>query len=202
MKIYSRSGDLGETSLYKGPRVGKDHLRMIVMGTLDELNAWLGWTLSEEPSSDVCALVEKIQKRLFVVGCEISALDPAKNSLRMVSESDVKVLERAIDYWSMRVPSTTQFIIPRGSRASSALHVARSICRRVERRAVALLRFDPKLSPRVIAWLNRLGDLLFLLARYECGRSNNSEIFLDMESAIEEFGDELVAAGPTGEVGK
>ena len=192
-RIYSRSGDLGETSLYKGPRVGKDHLRIAVVGTLDELNAWLGWTLAEEPSAEIGETLAKLQKKLFVVGCEVSALDPAKNSLRTVCESDVKVLERAIDYWSARVSQVNEFVLPGGSRATSALHVARSICRRAERCAVALLRMDPKFSPRVIAWINRLGDLLFLLARYERFLTHDRETFIEMRDAVREFGDDLIA---------
>ncbi len=193
VRIYSRCGDLGETSLYCGPRVGKDHYRMVLLGALDELNAQLGLALSENDIVEKAAvLLRRIQSRLFVIGAEVSSLEPTKLNVRVVGDEDVRRLERAIDSWSGELASDGRFIVLLGSRAGCQIHLARAVCRRAERRAVALYRFDPKFSPKVIAWINRLSDLLYVVARYQNAQTNHAETFVEMKSAIEEFGTELI----------
>ena len=166
-RIYSRRGDLGETSLTYGPRVGKDHYRIVALGSLDELNAWLGVARTHELDTDVECAVLRLQVRLFDFGEEVASIDPGRQGIKRICDSDVKALERVIDLWNIKLPPTRGFVVPGGSAGAATLHMARAVCRRAERRITALLRFDPTFSPRALAWLNRVGDLLFLLARFE-----------------------------------
>lgn len=174
-RLYSRRGDLGETSLLFGPRVGKDHRRVVLTGTLDELSAWLGWARAEGVDLQVDATLELAQRRLFEVGAEIAALTPSKFDVKTVGDADLARIEAAIDDWDAKVEPAGAFILPGGAKSAAALQIARTVCRRAERRAVDLLRFDENFSPRVVAWLNRLGDLLYALARFENYRSGVAE---------------------------
>ena len=170
-RLYSRRGDLGETGLLYGPRVGKDHRRIELTGTLDELSAWLGWARAEGLDPRVDAVLDDLQRAIFDVGAEVATLTPAKFNVKTVGDAEVKALEQTIDAWDARVEPRRDFVAPGGAKSAAALHVARTICRRAERRATALLRFDETFSPRVVAWLNRVGDLLFALARFENARA-------------------------------
>ncbi len=170
-RLYSRRGDLGETGLLFGPRVGKDHRRIELAGTLDELSAWLGWARAEGLDPRVDEALDALQRAIFDVGAEVATLTPAKFDVRTVGDEEVKALERTIDAWDAQVEPRRGFVVPGGAKSAAALHVARTICRRAERRAVALLRFDETFSPRVVAWLNRVGDLLFALVRFENARA-------------------------------
>ena len=170
-RLYSRRGDLGETGLLFGPRVGKDHRRIELTGTLDELSAWLGWARAEGLDPRVDAALDDLQRAIFDVGAEVATLTPAKFNVRTVGDADVKALEEKIDAWDARLEPRREFVVPGGAKSAAALHVARTICRRAERRATALLRFDETFSPRVVAWLNRVGDLLFVWARFENARA-------------------------------
>lgn len=185
-RLYSRRGDLGETGLLFGPRVGKDHRRIELTGELDELNSWLGWARAEGLDPRVDAVLADLQRAIFDVGAETATLTPVKFEVKIVGDADVKALERAIDDWDARVEPRRGFVAPGGAKSAAALHVARTVCRRAERRAVALLRFDETFSPRVVAWLNRVGDLLFALARFENARAGRRGERLAVEAENDE----------------
>jgi cob(I)alamin adenosyltransferase len=165
MKIYTKTGDSGETGLFAGPRVTKDNPRIEAYGTVDELNALLGWVRAEEVPAAMDELLERIQSDLFAVGAELATIDPAAHGMNLVDEKRVNALEEAIDEYESQLAPLTQFILPGGTRAAAALHVARGVCRRAERRVVTLAQSEPQVSSRIVRYLNRLGDLLFVLAR-------------------------------------
>jgi cob(I)alamin adenosyltransferase len=158
MSIYTRTGDGGETDLPDGRRAAKDAVHFEVCGDLDELNSWLGLIRCEPLPDGYDALLEGIQRQLFAMGAALTAGAAA------VSRKDVKSLEQMIDRIEAKLPPLDVFILPAGVRAAAALHVARTVCRRAERRLVTLGRSEP-VSPELLAYVNRLGDLLFVLAR-------------------------------------
>ena len=165
MKIYTKTGDDGTTGLFAGPRVKKDHPRIDAYGTVDELNAILGIVRSEtslEP--DVYQLLLRIQSDLFCLGAELATPEPDRHGTALLSDNHVELLERAIDAFESRLAPLENFILPGGSRAAAELHMARTVCRRAERRVVTLAQ-ETSISERSIRYLNRLGDLLFVLAR-------------------------------------
>ena len=173
-RIYSRRGDLGETSLFSGPRVGKDQCRIVACGTLDELSAFLGLARAEGLLPEIDKVVRTIQTKLFEVNTEIVAMTPAKHEVKTIQKSDITRIEKIIDKWEEKLPALSDFIVPGdgepgkpGVKGAAILHVARTVCRRVERRVVALVRHDETVSKNLMAWLNRLADLLFVLARAE-----------------------------------
>lgn len=167
MKIYTKTGDDGTTGLFAGPRVAKDHPRIDVCGTVDELNAMLGVVRSETTlDGDVYQLLTRIQRDLFCLGAELSTPDPAAHGTALLADEHVRAIEAAIDTFDGRLPALEHFILPGGTRAAAELHMARTICRRAERRVVALAAMDDTtISDRAIRYLNRLSDLLFMLAR-------------------------------------
>ncbi|HEY8498530.1 MAG TPA: cob(I)yrinic acid a,c-diamide adenosyltransferase [Limnochordales bacterium] len=169
-RLYTRRGDAGETGLLGPRRVRKDHPRVEACGALDELSAHLGWARAECSAvpalAEVAAVLERVQHRLLDVGAEL-ALDPAQPSpppVPRVGAAEVAWMESEIDRHQARLPPLTAFILPGGSRAAAALHVARTVARRAERRVVALSGGEP-VRAEVLAFLNRLSDLLFVLAR-------------------------------------
>ena len=166
MRIYTKTGDAGETGLFAGPRVRKDNLRIEAYGTIDELNAFLGLARCEPLPAQIAATVERVQHELFAIGAELATPDAAKHGLTLIQEPHIEVLERDIDTLDAKLPSLTQFILPAGNRAASLLHVARAVCRRAERLVVTLVN-EPgsNVSPRMIKYLNRLSDYLFTAAR-------------------------------------
>jgi len=166
MRIYTRTGDQGQTMLFGGPRVDKDVARVEAYGTVDELNAVLGLVRAEPLSADVDQLLARIQGELFEVGAEIASPDPVAQGTRTIGPHHVAALESHIDRFDAGLPPLGEFILPAGTRAAALLHVARTVCRRAERRLVTLVRQNPAEVSRVLlAYLNRLGDLLFVLAR-------------------------------------
>lgn len=166
MKIYTKTGDNGQTGLFGGPRVAKDDRRIDAYGGVDELNSWIGMCRVELPPAEIDALLERIQNELFDLGAELATPEPKEWGVSCVSDVEIERLEQAIDRWEDELPPLKQFILPHGSRAAAALHVARTICRRVERSVVTLAReSSPPISPLVVCYLNRLSDLLFVLAR-------------------------------------
>jgi cob(I)alamin adenosyltransferase len=166
LKIYTKTGDHGETGLLAGPRVGKEHPRIEAYGTVDELAAAVGVARAEGPPDEVDSVLGRIQHELFMVGAELASPTPGKRVMSTVGEQHIGQLERDIDRLEEQLPPLTEFILPGGSKASAALHVARTQCRRSERRVVALTRQpDGTVSRDIIIYLNRLGDLLFVLAR-------------------------------------
>ena len=168
MKIYTRTGDTGETGLFDGQRVSKADLRVDAYGEVDELNAALGVVLAggRDIGEDVRAMLEEIQRDLFAVGGRLA--DPGRKvSARVekaaISAADVARLEQWIDRLESELPPLRRFILPGGSRAGAALHTARTICRRAERRIAALGSDDVDVDVR--AYVNRLSDFLFVAAR-------------------------------------
>jgi cob(I)alamin adenosyltransferase len=177
VKIYTRTGDTGQTALLGGRRVRKDDLRVAAYGDVDELNAVLGVVLSEDPGHADAALMRSLQRDLFALGARLA--DPtaavadaqAKSAL---GAGDVERLERAIDERQAQLPPLTAFILPGGGRAGALLHLARTVCRRAERAMVTLDQQQP-LQPELLAYVNRLSDLLFVLARASNHRGGRSE---------------------------
>ena len=167
MKIYTRTGDRGETGLVDGSRVGKDNLRVECYGDVDELNACLGVVRSQHEDESLDSLLAQVQRDLFALGAQLA--DPQarvaeRKPKAAVTPAHVKRLEDAIDARQAQLPALTAFILPGGSPAGALLHLARTVCRRAERRVVALARHEPT-DPLVVTYLNRLSDLLFVLAR-------------------------------------
>jgi len=164
-RIYTKTGDTGETGLFGGGRVGKDDPRVDAYGEVDELNAFLGLARPElEPRLD--ALCQRLQDELFTVGAVLATPQGSKAeaSIPKVQESWIAAMEQAIDAFDLELSPMTHFILPGGSKGSAALQVARTVCRRAERRVVPLFRAG-KVDGVVIIYLNRLSDLLFTMAR-------------------------------------
>ncbi len=166
MKIYTRTGDSGETGLFGGPRVGKDSPRIEVYGTVEELNAVLGLARAEALPEAIGPLLKRLQNELFEVGAELASPDPAAQGTRTIGPEHVAALEADIDRLEGGLPRLKEFILPGGTRAAAGLHLAAAVCRRAERRLVALRgQSVEEISPTLVAYLNRLSDLLFVLAR-------------------------------------
>jgi cob(I)alamin adenosyltransferase len=169
-KIYTRTGDRGETGLFGGGRVAKDHVRVEAYGQVDELNAALGLALALEPPTFCRDLLEGVQRDLFTIGAELATPDPVKleKALRgpPVGPDEIAALERAIDHYETQAPPLKQFVLPGGVPKGAALHLARTVCRRAERAIVRLHReHETGGLSSVVPYLNRLSDLLFVLAR-------------------------------------
>ncbi len=164
MKIYTKTGDAGETGLFGGPRVRKDCARIEAYGTVDELNAVLGAARCEPLAAEFDALLARIQNELFDVGAELATPEPESKSVSTIGAPHIATLETAIDQWEEVLAPLKQFILPGGTRAAAQLHVARTVCRRAERRVITLAANEP-VSSSLIIYLNRLSDLLFVLAR-------------------------------------
>lgn len=176
MKIYTKTGDLGETSLFDNTRVSKAHDRVDAYGEVDELNACLGAARAQLVDPDIVGDIEQIQRDLFALGAELA--DPANRIAERVAkahirDADVVRLEDIIDRLDMELPPLTRFILPGGTPAGALLHLARTIARRAERRVVAL--GSSATDPLLIAYLNRLSDLLFVMARAVNNRAGASE---------------------------
>ena len=164
MKIYTKTGDRGETGLFGGPRVRKDHPRVEAYGDVDELNAVLGLVRCEELDGRIGQLLEIIQNELFDLGAELASPQPEQMGTKRIAGEQIAALEAAIDLHEAGLPPLKEFILPGGVRASALLHLARTVCRRAERQIVTLSEREP-VSADVLIYLNRLGDLLFVLAR-------------------------------------
>jgi cob(I)alamin adenosyltransferase len=162
-KIYTRSGDAGETSLGDGTRVPKLDLRIEAYGSVDELNAVLGLVLSADCPDEIRGVLARVQNELFDLGADLSV--PLENEARLrVTQEQVDALERDCDRFNAKLPELKSFVLPGGTESASRVHVARTVCRRAEREALAAAR-DHDLNPVALAYLNRLSDLLFILAR-------------------------------------
>jgi cob(I)alamin adenosyltransferase len=167
MKIYTKTGDAGETGLFAGPRVRKDDPRIEAYGEVDELNTVLGLARAERLADGIDALLARIQNQLFDLGAELATPDPARRGADAIDSAAIAFLEAAIDAHDEPLAPLKTFILPGGVRGAAALHLARAVCRRAERRTITL-RHTPgeDVSPLAICYLNRLSDLLFVLARY------------------------------------
>lgn len=162
-RIYTRGGDRGETSLGDGSRVPKLDPRIEAFGTVDELNAALGLVLASEPPGELRSVLQRVQNELFDLGADLSVPLEREGRLR-VTQSQVDALERDCDRFNAGLGELRSFVLPGGSETAARLHLARTVCRRAERRALAAAR-EHDLNPTALAYLNRLSDLLFILAR-------------------------------------
>lgn len=171
-KIYTRLGDKGQTVTLAGKKVYKDDAKVEAYGSVDELNALLGITMAFTSHEEVKEILGKIQKELFLVGAEL-AMEKAK--VKKINPTHVSSLEDKIDEIEEDLPHLANFVLPGGCKTAALLHHARTVCRRAERRVVALSR-KSEVNPDIIKYLNRLGDLLFVLARYENRKKHIEEI--------------------------
>ncbi len=175
MKIYTKFGDTGETALYGGTRLGKDALQFEAIGTVDELNAYIGYaqTLIDDPY--LSQLLSRVQNHLFTVGADLATPTTHTKSTEMRISADFTTeMEAAIDKLSEELPPLRNFILPGGCSAGAILHIARVVCRRSERCVVRLAR-ETQVNTEILRSLNRLSDLLFVLARTVNFRANTSE---------------------------
>ena len=175
MKIYTKTGDAGETSLFDNTRVSKADARVDAYGEVDELNACLGAARAAGVDEDVAAVLESIQKDLFALGSRLadpSARIAARVVKAAITDADIERLEATIDRLETEIPPLRRFILPGGALAGSLLHLARTVCRRAERRVIALGAGEPIL----VVYLNRLSDLLFVMARAVNHRAKAPEI--------------------------
>ena len=168
LKIYTKTGDLGKTSLIGGTKVPKSHLRIETYGTTDELNSYIGLVSDQLTDAHSKIILKEIQDRLFTIGSSL-ACDPDKEPLMKMpdlKETDVVLLENEIDKMNEVLPPMKFFILPGGHVAVSTTHVARCVCRRAERLCVNMQEHDLFVDPLVIKYINRLSDYLFVLSRY------------------------------------
>ena len=176
MKIYTRTGDVGETSLFDGTRVRKDDPRVDAYGEVDELNAWLGLVRSGLADRELDDELGRIQRDLFAVGADLA--DPvnriaARVTKAAITGADVERLERVIDRLEAELTPLRRFVLAGGAPAGAMLHVARTVCRRAERRMVSL---QPPVDPLITQYVNRLSDLLFVMARVVNKRAGAAEV--------------------------
>jgi len=167
IKIYTKTGDSGETGLFGGERVPKDAPRVEAYGEVDELNACLGFACAQLTAGDVLECLHRIQSELFDLGADLatpSMVTTATKQIPRIRAAQVTRLEEWIDRYEEELTPLTRFILPSGSPAGTTLHFTRAVCRRAERRVVTLSRRE-EINPEVIRYLNRLSDLLFVFAR-------------------------------------
>lgn len=165
MKIYTKAGDDGRTGLFHGPRVAKDDCRIEAYGSVDELSSVIGVARGEGIPSEIDVVLVQIQQDLFDLGAELATPDPDRHGTRLVTSTHTAWVETTIDRFEDELPPLTQFILPGGCRSATLLHHARTVCRRAERRIVSLQR-ETSISAELVIYLNRIGDLLFVLARW------------------------------------
>ncbi len=181
MKIYTKTGDAGETGLFGGGRTPKDSPRVAAYGEVDELNAALGLARALEPEQFADTLLQNIQRDLFTIGAELATPDPAKlpkafaHGRAAIGDAEIAVLEAAIDAQESGLEPLKNFILPGGTPKAAALHVGRTVCRRAERAVVAAGRHE-RISPAILRYLNRLSDLLFVLARAANAQAGRSDV--------------------------
>lgn len=174
MKIYTKKGDSGQTSLFGGQRVSKSSKRIDAYGTVDELNSILGMAKAAVLSSQGEAWVTEIQQQLFVLGSDLATPASKKERINRIGESEITFLENAIDEMEKSLDPLKNFILPGGSQAGALLHFARTVCRRAERITVEC-RHEEEVSATAIKYLNRLSDFLFVIARFENKTSGTPE---------------------------
>ncbi|GLR16247.1 cob(I)yrinic acid a,c-diamide adenosyltransferase [Portibacter lacus] len=165
MKIYTKTGDAGETGLFGGKRVSKDSLRIEAYGTTDELNAFIGQLISSQDIQSVRSFLVKIQNEIFIMGSMLSMPSDQNFDIPIISESDIEDIEVEIDRMEKKLAPLKNFILPSGSAAISSSHICRTISRRAERRVVTLEQSE-EINPLIKKYLNRLSDYFFVLSRY------------------------------------
>jgi cob(I)alamin adenosyltransferase len=176
MKIYTKTGDKGDTSLVGGERVSKGSPRIDAYGSVDELNAHLGQIRSSRPDDTLDSILKTVQGLLFILGADLAAPRPTKaQSVPRISMEDVAVLERAIDKLEVGLEPLKSFILPGGAPVAAQIHIARTVCRRAER-ALVRLAGEEQVGSEPVIFLNRLSDLLFVMARYANARAGVTDI--------------------------
>jgi cob(I)alamin adenosyltransferase len=176
VKIYTRLGDNGETGLLHGVRAWKNSPRLDAIGAIDELNAALGLIRTEDLSEAIDRILERVQNELFSAGTELASTNPAKMPFTPIAAQNIQAIEASIDHYETELQPLKGFILPGGVRAAAMIHVARTICRRAERQLVALVQVEDKaVSKDMLAYINRLSDLLFVLARVINSQSGVSD---------------------------
>jgi cob(I)alamin adenosyltransferase len=165
LKIYTKTGDKGDTGLFGGQRVRKDHIRVETYGTVDELNAALGVARALKAPPAIDGLLATVQNLLFELGAQLATPPDKKKQPRGVTEADIKLMEDAIDRAEAELSPLKSFILPGGQPLAAALHLARGVCRRAERLCVTLRAEEPETAETCVIFLNRLSDLLFVYAR-------------------------------------
>ena len=179
MKIYTRTGDTGETALFGGGRVSKDDIRVVAYGDVDELNSVLGMVRATPPHDFMDALLESIQRDLFAIGGHLATPDPAKVRAALdkasVPVDRITQFEHAIDDADRELPPLRAFVLPGGTSKAAILHLARTVCRRAERQVVHLAR-EQAVPELFLVYLNRLSDLLFTLARLANHRAGTGDV--------------------------
>jgi cob(I)alamin adenosyltransferase len=176
MKIYTKTGDKGQTSLIGGTRVPKHHIRIESYGTVDELNSWVGLINDQDIDQESKTILGEIQDRLFTIGSSLAS-DPEKSKMKIpdLHQTDIELLETQIDKMNEVLPEMRHFILPGGHTTISYCHLARCVCRRAERNVIHLHETE-YVNEMVIVYLNRLSDYLFVLARYIAHQMNVNEI--------------------------
>ncbi|MBI1185615.1 cob(I)yrinic acid a,c-diamide adenosyltransferase [bacterium] len=175
MKVYTKTGDKGETSLIGGVRVPKSHLRIEAYGTIDELNSFIGLVRDFTTNDIQNKLLYKVQNTLFVVGSNLASVPSAKMEIPNLQEQEISELEEAIDTMEADLPPLKNFILPGGHPSVSHAHVARCVCRRCERLCVALNSHEA-IDKSIIPYLNRLSDYLFVLGRFLAKEAGVEEV--------------------------
>lgn len=182
-KVYTRSGDEGQTGLGGGQRVAKDSLRIEAYGTVDELNCIVGMAVLDCGSSELKACLPKIQNELFHLGSDLCILEEDKKKwpVPQMKQEHVDSLESLMDKCQEELSPLEEFILPGGTRGAATLHLARTVCRRAERICVALSKVE-EVGEFVVPYLNRLSDTFFVLARYENLKSGSKDVFWNKEA--------------------
>lgn len=178
MKIYTRTGDAGDTALFGGGRVAKSHARIEALGAVDELNAAIGWAVTQVAEGPNRDRLEALQHELFALGAELAT--PAdtgrtRPSASVIEDERTAAMESWIDEMDRDLPALKAFVLPGGTPGAAALHLGRTVCRRAERAVVRLGEAEP-VRGTVVAYLNRLSDLLFTLARWENRRAGRGDV--------------------------
>jgi len=174
MKIYTKTGDKGETGLFGGERVSKNNLRLNAYGSIDELNSFLGLAVIEVTNNEIKNVLKDLQNKLFVLGSDLATPETEKNAklkITRLPDSYITDTEKTIDKFEAQLDELKNFILPGGSKGSALLHVCRTISRRVEREVVALNNTE-HIGENIVIFLNRLSDLFFVLSRFENKYSN------------------------------
>jgi len=184
MKIYTKTGDKGETGLFGGERVSKDSPRISAYGTIDELNSYIGYAITQVEDESIRKNLVVIQNYLFTVGSDLATPESEKNEKLKITrtpESFYKEIEKMIDHCDSQLDELKNFILPGGSKGASLLHICRTICRRAEREVVALNN-SVAIGDNIIIFLNRLSDLFFVLSRFENKVSNHPDTIWNPKS--------------------
>lgn len=179
MKIYTRTGDAGETALFGGGRVSKNHERVVAYGTVDELNAVVGWSVTAVADSEIGSRLSSLQHDLFAVGAELATPRLADGGRHRhvppFPSARIAEMEGWMDEADAELPALSEFVLPGGTPGAAALHLARTVCRRAERAVVRLAERD-EVDPDAVPFLNRLSDLCFTLARLENHRAGVPDV--------------------------